>query len=76
MPKSPVLRSGDFLKRLERYGCVVVSVRGSHHKVRNPETGKTSVVPMHGGTDLKKALLAVILTQLGIDADEFWENVK
>jgi len=67
----PSIKAKDFLSALLRYGCVEVSVKGSHHKVRNPANGKVSTVPVHSGRDIKKGLAAAILSQLGIDADEF-----
>lgn len=76
MPKLPVIRAKDFLKHLLRYGCEEVSVRGSHHKVYNPGSGMVTVIAVHSGEDLKKAMFAAILSQLGIDVDEFLEFIE
>jgi predicted RNA binding protein YcfA (HicA-like mRNA interferase family) len=76
MPNLPVIRSKDFLKHLIAFGCEEVSVRGSHHKLRYPFTGKVTVVPVHGGEDTKKAMFAAILNQLGIDIDAFLLHVN
>jgi len=75
MPKLPILRAKDFLKYLIAFGCEEVSVRGSHHKVYNPESGMTTVVSVHSGIDLKKSMLAGILNQLGIDVEEFLDFI-
>ena len=40
MPKIPIIKAKDFYKYLLKYGCEPVSIRSSHFKVRNPETGK------------------------------------
>ena len=74
MPKIPIVKGKDFLKMLDKYGCDPVSVRGSHHKVFNPKTNKTSVVTVHGGQDLDKGSLKGILNQL--DIDDFLDFIK
>ena len=55
----------QMLKLLQDNGYVVVSVNGSHHKPRNPETGITIIVPVHA-KDLGKGLEAKILKQAGL----------
>ena len=72
MPNYPVLSAKSFLKMLLCYGCAEISVKGSHHRVKNAINNKSSVVPVHGGQDIKKALMLTILEQLGIDADDFF----
>ena len=76
VPKIPIISAKDFLRGLLLSGCVIVSVSGSHHKVRNPVNGKTSVVPIHGGKDLKKGLFPQILKQLDIDINAFIDIIK
>ena len=71
MPRIPSVRSKDFHAFLIRYGCREQGTRGSHCKLHNPETGKTTVVPIHGGKDIKKGTFAAVLRQLDIDADDF-----
>jgi predicted RNA binding protein YcfA (HicA-like mRNA interferase family) len=71
MPKIPVISVREFIHRLERYGCVLVSVKGSHHKVQNPKTNKVSIVSVHAGKDLSKGAFAGTLQQLGIDINNF-----
>ena len=59
------------LRALQRLGFEAVRVTGSHHYLRNPATGRATVVPAHGG---KKAIppgtLAAILRQAGVTSDE------
>lgn len=71
MPKIPVIKAKDFYSFLIKYGCREISVRGSHHKIYNPNTNKTSVVSIHSGQDVDKGSFAGILSQLEIDIDEF-----
>ena len=43
----------------------MISQNGSHIKLKNPETGKTVIVPYHS-KDLKKGLEQAILKQAGL----------
>jgi predicted RNA binding protein YcfA (HicA-like mRNA interferase family) len=46
-----VLRdSRDIIRRLERDGFVLVSVRGSHHKFAQRELGRVVIVTIPNGT--------------------------
>ena len=76
MPRLPVLPAKDILRLLIKYGCVLDSARGSHFKVRNLSNNKTTVIPIHGKKDLDKGFLADILSQLGIDVEEFLEFMQ
>lgn len=53
------------LKLLKENGFEVISQNGSHVKLKNPETGKTVIVPYHS-KDLKKGLEQAILKQAGL----------
>jgi len=54
MPKIPVIKAKAFRGHLIDYGCVEVSVRSSHHKIRNPQNGKVTVLTIHTGKDIDK----------------------
>jgi len=71
MPKIPVISAKDFIASLEKYGCVLVSVRGSHHKMFNPKSGCSAPVSVHQGKDVDKWIFISALRQLGIDLDDF-----
>ena len=61
MPLTPK----QMIKHLKKNGFEVVSQRGSHVKMRNPQTGKQTGVPMHN-KDLGKGLEEEILKQAGL----------
>ena len=61
MPMSPK----EMLKLLKENGFNVISQNGSHIKLKNPETGKTVIVPYHS-KDLKRGLEQAILKQAGL----------
>ena len=71
MPKIPIISAKDFLNYLIRYGCVLVSVRGSHHKLLYPQTGKRSVIAIHSSSNVDRGTFAGVLTQLGINIEDF-----
>ncbi|MEH6587350.1 MAG: type II toxin-antitoxin system HicA family toxin [Halioglobus sp.] len=53
------------MKQLRKAGWVLESARGSHHKFKNPETGKVVIVP-HPKKDLPKGTAQAILKQAGL----------
>lgn len=61
MPMSPK----EMIKHLQKNGFEIISQNGSHMKLKNPETGKTVIVPYHS-KDLKKGLEQAILKQAGL----------
>ena len=71
MPRIPVMKAKDFYRMLIRYGCIAISIKGSHHKIQNPRTSKVSVVTIHAGKDFDKGAFSSVLSQLGIDVDDF-----
>ena len=71
MNKIPILSAKDFYRFLIAYGCVLVSSRGSHFKVRYPKKNKVAPIPVHAGRDIKRKFMKDILVELGIDIDDF-----
>ena len=58
------MTSAEVIERLRGHGFLLVSIRGSHHKLRNA-VGVVVVVP-DPKKDLGKALVAAIWKQAGI----------
>ena len=59
------MSSNEMLKLLRKNGFEEVSQNGSHMKLKNPETGRTVIVPYHS-KDLKKGMEQAILKQAGL----------
>ena len=59
------LNSKAIVKQLRKAGWALESVRGSHHKFKNPETGKVVIVP-HPKKDLPNGTAQAILKQAGL----------
>ncbi|MHC1479418.1 type II toxin-antitoxin system HicA family toxin [Frateuria aurantia] len=55
------MQGAELIKHLKAHGFVVVSVRGSYHKLRN-DANITVIVP-HPKNDRGKGLVAAILKQ-------------
>ncbi|GHU53132.1 hypothetical protein FACS1894132_04450 [Clostridia bacterium] len=75
MPKMPLLKGKDFLDALVKFGCVEVSIRGSHHKIKNLKNNKITVIPIHSGDDIPKPFALKILNQLEINAQDFIDSI-
>ena len=80
MPKSP-LKLRELLKRLNRYGIVVVRDRGKGSEIillqpNEPGSSKGPQYPIknHGeGTEISIPVIRALLRRFGIDEREFWE---
>ncbi len=59
------INSKDIVKQLRKAGWVLESVRGSHHKFKNPETGNVVIVP-HPEKDLPTGTVHAIFKQAGL----------
>ena len=54
----------DLVRLLQQRGWRLEHIRGSHHILR--KDGKTLSVPVHGGKDLGKGLVARLLKEAGL----------
>lgn len=63
----------EVARKLGALGCEELARAGggSHRKWINPATGKGTVVPDWGKTDLKIGTLRGVVRQLGLDWEEF-----
>jgi predicted RNA binding protein YcfA (HicA-like mRNA interferase family) len=60
-------------RKLTALGCQELPRRGSgtHRKWTNPATRRSTVLPDHGGRDLKLETLRAAVRQLGLDWADF-----
>lgn len=61
MPMTPK----EMIRHLKKNGFEEVSQNGSHIKLKNPESGRTVIVPYHSKA-MKKGLEQAILKQAGL----------
>lgn len=71
MPKIPRIKAKDFFKYLKKFNCTEISINGSHHKIKNNDNGKISVVAIHTNEILAPGMFSAILKQLNIDINSF-----
>ncbi len=60
-----VIKCKELIRVLERNGWYLVSVRGSHMRMKHPDKSH-SVFPFHGNRDIAKGTFFSILKQAGI----------
>ena len=75
MPKIPVISGKEMLKYLLSYCCVLIRVKGSHHRLRNPKNNELGTLPVHNA-DLKIGTFTAVLRDLGIDLQDFIEFIN
>lgn len=76
MPKIPIIKAKDFFKYITKFNCTEISVRGSHHKIRNNINGKISIIAIHSNEDLYPSMFQAVLKQLGIDINDFIDFIN
>ncbi len=69
MPKLPVLKPKELIRRLEKLGFVEDHTIGSHIVMYHHETNRRAVVPFHL-RDIPKGTLSSLLREAGISRDE------
>lgn len=67
----PMMTAQTVIKKLERASFNHVGTRGSHYLLKNYTSGRKTSVPIHGGRDLGRGLLADIIKQAGLTVKEF-----
>ena len=72
MTRLPRVTGKEMLRALERWGFVLIRVKGSHHFVQHPD-GRATVVPVHAGETLGPGLTNRILLDTNLTRDEMIE---
>jgi len=70
MPKLPVLKPKEVIKRFEKLGFIIDRQSGSYVILYRPKDKRRAVIPLHL-KDIKKGTLLAILRESGISRDEF-----
>jgi predicted RNA binding protein YcfA (HicA-like mRNA interferase family) len=69
MPRRKRITGKDLIRALKRAGFRVVRTRGSHHRLRHND-GRITTVPVHAGETIGPGLLAQILRDCDLTADQ------
>ena len=71
MPPVPSVPGKNLVKALQKAGFELVRVKGSHHRLRNPDSaGHDVTVPVHAGRDVPKGTLRQILMDAGLTVED------
>ena len=70
LARLPGLRAKEIIAALENAGFQIERQKGSHVTLRNPETRRTTVVPIHS-TELPRWLMKKIIKDAGMSEDDF-----
>ncbi len=70
----PAVSGLDVMAALRRAGFVHIRTKGSHAKLRHPESGRTVIVPLR--RELASGTLASVLRQAGFSVDELRRHLK
>ena len=70
LARLPGLRAKVVIAVLENAGFEIQRQKGSHVTLRNPKTGRTTVVPMHSA-ELPRWLMKKIIKDAGLSENAF-----
>jgi mRNA interferase HicA len=68
----PGVRAKEIIRALEQAGFEFQRQTGGHVSLRHPDTGRTTVVPVHS-RELPRWLLKKIIKDAGLSENEFRE---
>lgn len=69
MPKIPSYRHLD--KVLRKLGFIIVRIKGSH--IQYQKGVSLITIPKHSNKEISIGVLGIILKELSLSRDEFWE---
>ncbi len=70
MTRLPRAKGKDVVRALQRAGFQVHRTRGSHVFMKHPD-GRATAVPIHSGETIGTGLMAAILRDVEMSAEEF-----
>lgn len=70
MTRLPQTTARELANFLRKQGFLEQRQSGSHLRLRHPD-GRAVTIPMHGGRDLGRGLLARILVDAGFSAEDY-----
>ena len=70
MSRLPILNAREVIRALEKAGFKRIRQKGSHVFMQHPN-GNTTLIPLHSGRDIDRALLQKIIADTGITQKEF-----
>ena len=65
-----VISGKQMCRVLEQRGWTLARIKGSHHIYRHADTGRRTVVPVHGNQDLKPGTQRGIMRDADLSEDD------
>ncbi|MBU4349665.1 type II toxin-antitoxin system HicA family toxin [bacterium] len=75
MSRLPILTGLELIKILERMGFKTIRQKGSHVFLKHQDN-RTTIIPVHKGKDVDRALLRKILRDTEISPNEFKDILR
>ena len=75
MSRLPILTGLELIKILEKVGFKIIRQKGSHVFLKHQDN-RTTIIPVHKGKDIDRALLRKILRDTKISPDKFKDILK
>jgi predicted RNA binding protein YcfA (HicA-like mRNA interferase family) len=75
MSRLPILTGLELIKILERMGFKIIRQKGSHVFLKHQDN-RTTIIPVHKGKDVDRALLRKILRDTKISPNEFKDILR
>lgn len=69
MSNLPAITGSRLIKALKKVGFEVVRTKGSHNFLQHPD-GRCTVVPLHAGETIGRGLMAQIMRDCEISAED------
>jgi len=69
MSRFSAVTGAQLIRALRRFGFEVIRIKGSHHFLQH-EDGRCTVAPVHRGETMGRGLLAQILRDCELSAEE------
>lgn len=66
-----MLKAREVMRMVERAGFSYQRNHGGHAIFTNRTSGKVTLVPQHGGTDIDRPVLRAIIKQVGMTDKDF-----
>jgi len=70
MTRLPRIKGKEVVRALQKAGFAVVRIRGSHAFLKHSD-GRATAIPTHSGETLGSGLMAAILRDVDMNAEEF-----
>jgi len=75
MSKLPILTGVELIKILEKVGFKIIRQKGSHVFLKHQDD-RITIIPVHKGKDVDRALLRKILRDTKISPNEFKDILR